>query len=116
MAIILPLDVLANKLQKLEEELRQLSAKALSFDRERECGELRKLLEPRLEHIRDTIGSISSCLSGLSADIEPTNDNIAGTRSGHAIESDFREEDTEVRVRQQDFAYAPRKPVPERDD
>jgi len=116
MAIILPLDVVANKLQKLEEELRHLSVKALSFDRERECGDLRNSLEPRLERIRDTISSIRSCLSGLSADIEPTSDNISGTPPEHTIERHLREEDTEVRVGREDFAYATRKPEPDRDD
>lgn len=116
MAIILPLDVVASKLQKLEEELRQLSLKALRFEPERERGELRDLLEPRLELIRDTMSSIRSCLSGLSADIEPTSSNISATPTDHAIERDFQEEDTEVRVARQDFAYAPRKPEPDRDD
>ena len=116
MAIILPLDVIAGKLQRLEEELQHLSVKALSFDRERESGDLRNLLEPRLERIRDTMSSIRSCLSGLSADIEPTSDNISTTPPDHAFARDFREEDTEVRVGRQDFAYAPRKSKPDRDD
>jgi hypothetical protein len=118
MAIVLPLDVVANKLKRLEEEIRQLNMKALTFDQERECGDLKDLIEPRLERIRDTIRSIRSSLSDLSTDIEPTRDDISGTPPDqrHAAERYFTEEDTETRFEREDSAHAPRKPQPDRDD
>jgi len=117
MAIVLPLDVVANKLKRLEEELRQLNRKALTFDQERESGDLKDLIEPRLERIRDTIGSIRSSLLDLSTDIEPTRDDISGTPPDqpHAIQSYFTEEDTETRFEQKK-SNTLRKPQPDRED
>jgi hypothetical protein len=117
MAIVLPLDVLANKLKRLEEELRQLNRKALTFDQERESGELKELIEPRLERIRGTIRSIRSCLLDLSTDIEPTRDDISATPpdQSHAIARNFTEEDTETRFERQN-SISPRKPQPDRED
>jgi hypothetical protein len=117
MAIVLPLDVVANKLKRLEEELRQLNSKALTFDQERESGDLKDLIEPRLERIRDTIRSIRSSLLDLSTDIEPTRDAISGTPldQPQAIERYFTEEDTETRF-EREKSNAPRKPQPDRDD
>jgi hypothetical protein len=117
MAIVLPLDVVANKLKRIEEELRQLHMKALSCDRERESGDLKDQIEPRLERIRDTIGSIRSSLADLGSDIEPTRDAIPGAPPDqpHAIERYFVEEDTEIRFERESF-NTPRKPAPDRDD
>jgi hypothetical protein len=117
MAIVLPLDVVANKLKRLEEELRQLNRKALTFDQERESGDLKDLIEPRLERIRDTIGSIRSSLLDLSTDIEPMRDDISGTPPDqpHAIEGYFTEEDTETRFERKN-SNTPRKPKPDRED
>jgi hypothetical protein len=118
MAVVLPLDVVANKLKRIEEELRDLNMKALTFDRERESGDLKDLIEPRLERIRDTITSIRSCLSNLSTDIAPTSDDISATPPDypHAIQRYFTEEDTETRFERENSKYAPRKPQPDRDD
>jgi hypothetical protein len=118
MAIVLPLDVVANKLKRLAEELRQLNMKALTFDQERESGDLKDLIEPRLERIRGTIRSIRSSLADLSSDVEPTRDDISGTPPdhAHAVETYFAEEDTETRFEREIPAYAPRKPQPDRDD
>jgi hypothetical protein len=117
MAIVLPLDVVANKLKRLEEELRQLNRKALTFDQQRESGELKDLIEPRLERIRDTIRSIRSSLLDLSTDIEPTRDDISGTPPDqpHAIARNFTEEDTETRFEREN-STSRRKPQPERED
>lgn len=117
MAIVLPLDVVANKLKRLEEDLRQLNRKALTFDQERESGDLKDLIEPRLERIRDTIRSIRSSLLDLSTDIEPTRDDISGTPPDqpHAIARNFTEEDTETRFEREN-SITPRKPQPDRED
>jgi chromosome segregation ATPase len=117
MAIVLPLDVVANKLKRLEEELRQLNRKALTFEQERESGDLKDLIEPRLERIRETIRSIRSSLLDLSADIEPQRDDISGTPPDqpHAIARTFTEEDTETRFELEN-STSPRKPQPDRED
>ncbi len=116
MAIVLPLDVVANKLKRLEEELRQLNRKALTFEQERESGDLKDLIEPRLERIRDTIRSIRSSLLDLSTDIEPTRDDISATPPDQpqAIARIFTEEDTETRFERE--SISPRKPPPDRED
>jgi hypothetical protein len=118
MTIVLPLDVLANKLKRIEEELRELNLKVLSFDRERESGDLKDLIEPRFDRIRDTLTSIGSCLSNLSADIASTRDDISGTPPDypHAIDRYLTEEDTETRFERENSGYTPRKPQPDRDD
>ncbi len=117
MAIVLPLDVVASKLKRLEEELRQLNRKALTFDQERESGDLKDLIEPRLERIRDTIRSIRSSLLDLSTDIEPTRDDISGPPPDqpHAIARYFTDEDTETRFEREN-SNTPRKPQPDRED
>jgi hypothetical protein len=118
MAIILPLDVVANKLKRIEVELRHLNSKALTFDQERESGDLEDLIEPRLERIRDTIRSIGSSLADISTDIEPTRDAISGTPPDqpHAIAGYSTEEDTETRFERENSAYTSRKPQPDQDD
>jgi hypothetical protein len=118
MAIVLPLDVVANKLKRIEQELRHLNIKSLTFDPERESGDLKDLIEPRLERIRDTIRSIGSSLADLSTDIEPIRDDISGTPPDqpHAIAGYSTEEDTETRFERENSAYTSRKSQPDRDD
>ncbi|HWW29837.1 MAG TPA: hypothetical protein VNY80_07480, partial [Steroidobacteraceae bacterium] len=70
--IVLPLDVAHNKLIKIEEELRQLNMKVLSFGQERESGHLSDLIEPRLESLHETLDAIRERLSDLNSDIQPT--------------------------------------------
>ncbi len=72
MTVALPLDVVANKLMKIEEELRSLNMKVLNFEQERERGGLNGLIGARLERIHDTLDSIRARLSHLDADIQPT--------------------------------------------
>jgi len=72
MTIVLPLDVAHNKLIKIEEELRQLNTKVLSFGQERESGHLSDLIEPRLESLHETLDAIRERLSDLNSDIQPT--------------------------------------------
>jgi len=74
MTIALPLDVVANKLTRIEEELRFLNMKVLSFHQERDSGDLKRLIGARLERIHDTLDSIRASLSHLDADIQPTRD------------------------------------------
>jgi chromosome segregation ATPase len=77
MAIVLPLDVAANKLMKIEEELRHLNTKVLSFEQERETRLLSDLIEARLERIHETLDSIRERLSDINAEIQPTSANIS---------------------------------------
>jgi hypothetical protein len=72
MTIVLPLDVAHNKLMKIEEELRQLNMKVMSFGQERESGHLSDLIEPRLQSLHETLDSIRERLSDLNSDIQPT--------------------------------------------
>jgi hypothetical protein len=78
MAILLPLDVAANKLLKIEEELRHLNTKVLGFEQERETGPLRDLIEARLERIHATLDSIRERLADMNSEIQP-----ARTDSSH---------------------------------
>jgi hypothetical protein len=71
MTIVLPLGVVANKLQKIEDELRLLNLKASSFADEREREESSKLLGARLEDINEALGSIKRLVANLELD-EPT--------------------------------------------
>jgi len=95
MILALPLDVVAAKLKRIEEELRLLNMKVLTFAQERESGGLHGLIGARLEHIHGTLDSIRARLSRLDADAQPTRD----------------EADSSV-----DDSVAYRKPRPDRDD
>ena len=101
MTIVLPLDVAANKLLRIDEELRHLNMKVLSFEEERESGHLSGLIEARLERIHETLDSIRERLSDLNSDIQPARRDIsrASTDDLHG-NSD----------------YTDRKPRPDRDD
>jgi chromosome segregation ATPase len=79
MAVVLPLDVAANKLMKIEEELRHLNTKVSSFEQERESGLLRDWIEARLERIHETLDSIRERLADISSEIQPTREALART-------------------------------------
>ena len=64
MSIALPLDVVADKLMRIEEELRSLNMKTLSFEQERDSGELNGD-RGRLERIEETLDSIRARVSDL---------------------------------------------------
>ena len=72
MIIALPLDVIADKLLRIEQELRSLNIKVLSFEQERDCGSLNGAMGARLERIHDTLDAIRTRLSRLDADSQPT--------------------------------------------
>jgi hypothetical protein len=72
LTIALPLDVVANKLWRIEKELRSLNMKVLNFEQERDSGDLNGLIGVRLARIHETLDSIRACLSHLDADIQPT--------------------------------------------
>ena len=104
MTIVLPLDVAANKLLRIEEELRYLNVKVLSFEQERESGHLIGLIEARLERIQETLDSIRERLSDLNFDIQPTRQNISRASDADSL---FELDNSE---------YTERKPQPDRDD
>lgn len=110
MAIVLPLDVAANKLMKIEEELRHLNAKVLSFEEERETGLLSDLIEARLERIHETLDAIRERLADINSDIQPTREDLSHTST----------EAARATGRQAGLADAEslwdRKPQPGRDD
>jgi hypothetical protein len=70
-AIVLPLGVVANQLQRIETQLRLLNMKALDFARERENRALRAPIDARLEQINEAIASISGLVSDIEADLQP---------------------------------------------
>jgi hypothetical protein len=76
LAIVLPLGVVANQLRRIEEQLRFLDMKALSFARERENGTVRGLIEARLEHINEVLRAITDLTSNIEADIQPESPDV----------------------------------------
>jgi hypothetical protein len=117
MTIVLPLDVVASKLKRIEEELRHLSIQAMSIDQESASEDLKDLIEARLERIRDTICAISSCLSDLSTDMQCADDlSVTPSDDAHGIERYFREDPTDAPFERENSERAYRKPQPDRDD
>jgi|SRR5882724_3080156 len=114
MTIVLPLDVAANKLLRIEEELRYLNEKALSFEHERESGRLIGLIEARLERIHETLDSIRERLSDLNSDIQPT--RRASTNDPHATARHLGVSDADSLFEPDNSEYTDRKPQPDRDD
>ena len=84
-AIVLPLGVVDSQLRKVEEQLRVLNMKALDFGKEYQDRTLRRLIETRLEHISEVLGSIAGLVSDINADIQPKpkplRDDVASVRS-----------------------------------
>jgi hypothetical protein len=116
MTIGMPLDVVASKLRRIEEELRHLSIKAASIDREAGSEELKVLIEARLDYIRDTIYSISSCLSDLSAEMQTADDIPLTPPDGRGMERYVSDVGTDAPFEREDSDHAYRKPQPDRDD
>jgi hypothetical protein len=110
--IVLPLGVMDSRLRGIEEQLRLLNMKALDFGKESENGTLRRLIEAKLERIREVLGSIDGLVSDIDADIQPAGANPALTP---------RAEDTSVDNMGQSrdgvrSDYALRKAYPDQDD
>src|ERR1700676_1518383 len=70
LAIGLPLDVVANKLMRIEADLRLLNMKALVFANDHD-GRLTGLIEARVEAIFVALDTIRSLVSDIEADIQP---------------------------------------------
>jgi hypothetical protein len=116
MTIGLPLDVVVSKLKRIEEELRHLGIKAASIDPEAESEDLKVLIEARLERIRDTIYSISSCLSDLSIDMQTVDDIPVTPPDGRGTERRVSDDGTDAPFERENSDHAYRKPQPDRDD
>lgn len=116
MTIGLPLDVVAGKLRRIEQELRHLSIKALSIDQEAESEDLKDLIEARLERIRDAIYSISSCLSELSTDMQTANDIPLTPPDERGMERYSSDDGKDAPFERENSDHAYRKPQPDRDD
>ena len=74
--IILPLGVVANQLRRIEEQLRLLNMKALEVGKECENEPHRRRIEIKLDHISELLGSISTLVSDIGADIQPGAANV----------------------------------------
>jgi hypothetical protein len=118
MTIVLPLDVAANKLLRIEEELRHLNMKVLNFEQERESGHLSGLIEARLERIHETLDSIRERLSDLNSNIQPTREDVsrASTNDPHGTARRMGDSDADYPFELDNTEYADRKPQPDRDD
>jgi len=95
-AIMLPLGVVDRQLQKIEEQLRALNMKALEFEKEHENTALRRLIETRLEHINELLGSIAGLVSDINADIQPTREVRQprdGVDSGYSMGKSYPDQD-----------------------
>jgi hypothetical protein len=68
--MVMPLGVLANKLIKIEGDLRFLSMKAAEYSVE-DAARSTRLVDARLEVLSDVLESIHSLLAKLQADIHP---------------------------------------------
>jgi hypothetical protein len=67
----LPLDVIADKLRKLETELRLLNMKAFSVDPDRTNAGPGAGMETRVEAIYQALDSIRSLVADIDADVQP---------------------------------------------
>jgi hypothetical protein len=63
MTVILPLDVLADKLARIEAELRRLNMKLSDFAHRSDNAEFLGLIDARRESLYETLDSIKSLLS-----------------------------------------------------
>jgi hypothetical protein len=118
LAIGLPLDVVANKLMRIEADLRLLNMKALVFandDNRRPTA----LIEARIEAIFAALDSIRGLASDIEADVQPRSMDVSG------IPAEADPSPTESRPAMGDIPsspdvvyseYASRKPAPDRDD
>lgn len=116
MTIALPLDVLVGKLRRIEEELRHLSIKALSIEQEGESEELKTLIAGRLERLRDTIYSISSCVSDLRIDMQSAENIPVALSAARRMEKFPGEEAADAPFERENSDRASRKPRPDQDD
>jgi len=107
MAILLPLDVLADKLKRIEEELRHLNLKVLNLATDRECGDLLDSIQRRAELMDETLHSIRSLVSELATrnDIPRASpDRYSGDGDADAV------------LEPGSSDHTPHKPPPEMDD
>ena len=71
LAILLPLEVAANRLRAVEADLRFLSMKALDCTRQRENSGLTRQIAARLEGINDALDLIRGLVSELETAMQP---------------------------------------------
>ena len=118
MAIILPLGAVANRLMKIEADLRLLNMKALDFARGRENEHLTGRIEAGLENIIETLESIRELVSDIEGCIQPTSTNATGALSmKHISQADSQRPMDETRSSSDVvYSHANRKPHPDRDD
>jgi hypothetical protein len=118
LAIGLPLGVVADKLMRIEADLRLLDMKALTFANANN-GRLTGLIEARLEAIFAALDSIRSLASDIEADIQPRSTDVSG------IPAEVDSSPTESHPAMGDIPsspdvvyskYASHKPEPDRDD
>jgi len=118
LAIGLPLDVVANKLMRIEADLRLLNMKALVFANDHK-GRLTGPIEARVEAIFAALDSIRSLTSDIEADIQQRSTDISGIPAEvdpSPIETNPAMGDIHLSPDVVYSGYANRKPEPDRDD
>jgi len=90
LAIGLPLGVVADKLVRIETELRALNMKALNFANDRDNERVPGLIEARIETIYKALDSIESLASDIAADIQPRSSAAPGSASKEQAERPLR--------------------------
>jgi hypothetical protein len=79
LAMGLPLDVVANRLRRIEADLRLLNMKTTASNRAGEHGRLGAMIEARIETIYEALDSIRSLVSDIEADIRPRSTEARGS-------------------------------------
>jgi hypothetical protein len=118
LAIGLPLDVVANKLMRIEADLRLLNMKALTFANDDDRRHT-ALIEARVEAIFAALDSIRSLTSDIEADIQPRSLDEAGALpevDPSPIETHPAIDDIPLPSDVVYSEHASRKPAPDRDD
>jgi hypothetical protein len=118
LAVGLPLDVIANKLMRIEADLRLLNMKALVLANDHD-RRLTGLIEARLEAIFAALDSIRSLASDIEVDIQPRSSAVSGTPTKvdpSLIETPPAMGDIHLSPDVVYSGYASRKPEPDRDD
>jgi hypothetical protein len=115
MTLLLPLDVVAHQLMKIETELRLLNIKAMEAVRGGEHGHHAESIEPKLERINEALDSIKQLVSAIETDIQSRT-----IESGHHLNrttTAARRDEPKTRAGTlPDADLLTRKAPPERDD
>jgi hypothetical protein len=79
LAMGLPLDVVANRLRRIEADLRLLNMKTGVFTNDGDNARLGALIEARIETIYEALDSIRTLVSDIEADVRPRSSELPGS-------------------------------------